>query len=471
MRFALGVLHVLPLGHGGELASSLLGGDAMGSLLGKLRRLCPPTTAIIIDGPSLESEVGPALARLADGCVLVVRPSETSVRTAQKARERLGTARLLGVILNEVPRHALGPRSAEAAGLTDLREGIEQALGHLDSTVAEVAALRDAADHARETQAESWRAALAGFQQGLVSLEETLARTFRDELKKVRQGLAAAAGAAAQNPAGKAQVAQELEKLKKAFQQLEDQKKLVQQSQDQLGKEKSELVGARRALEAELERQARGLPPSGAHAPGDGELMAIQRALEEVRAMALSERARAHDAEDQVKRLTARVQDLVGRERTLRSRLGVEAAADAAGVPAPESDDPQGHSAASSPMRMSQRPTDPRAAARPEYRQSDRLRNADSQRFARPPAAASTGAGESQRFIRPTTESQRLTRLSSERVRGLADEPEPTNGGPAYGQVRPAPLNGPHGPNGGAIDTRSGQRPASASGERLRPPV
>lgn len=469
MRFALGMLYVLPLGQGGELAGSLLAGDAMGALLGKLRRLCPPAMAIIVDGPSLEGEVAPSLARLADGCVLVVRPGETSVRVVQRARERLGTARLLGTVLNEVPRHALGPRSAERAGLNDLREGIEQALDSIDATVAEVGSLREANEQAREAQEDVFRAALANFQQGLAALENKLGRAFRDELKRVRQGLVAATGAAAQNPAAKAQVGAELEKLKRAFQQLEEQKKAVAQSQEALAKEKAELVTTRRALEAELERQARGQPPSGQGAPGEGELVAIQRALEEVRAMALSERARAHDAEDQVKRLTARVQELVGRESKLRSRLGVAAAAEAAGVPPPEGEPPV--------MKMAQRPTDPLAAVRPEYRSAPRPtdsqrfargaepRPSDSQRFSRAPSSPQP-VNESQRFIRPTPESQRVSRLSSERVRSLADEPVPDA---PYRPHPPGPNGGPNGaPNGSGPngdlrhDTRANPRPGAS---------
>jgi len=73
------------------------------------------------------------------------RIAMTLLDAASAARERLTKSHFLGVVLNEVPRRALGPRSAEGGGLNQLRLGIEHAIGNLDATCAEVAALRDAA--------------------------------------------------------------------------------------------------------------------------------------------------------------------------------------------------------------------------------------------------------------------------------------------------------------------------------------
>jgi hypothetical protein len=112
--------------------------------------------------------------------------------------------------------------------------------------------------------------------------------------------------------------------------------------------------------------------------------------------MALSERARAQDYEDQVKRLTARCNDLVNRERALRRQIGLESAAAEVASSPPLEPEPQ--------MKMVQRPTDPRAATRPEFRTGSYRGSSESGPYTRPPDA-------------PPVRS-----LSSERLRALVDE-------------------------------------------------
>jgi len=105
-----GTVTVLPAGPMPPSPGELLGSARMRTLLGTLRS---SYDVVVVDGPSLLT-VGDAavLSAMADGCVITTRYGRTRQEQLAEAAATLSRvdARLLGVVLNDVPRAAAARR-------------------------------------------------------------------------------------------------------------------------------------------------------------------------------------------------------------------------------------------------------------------------------------------------------------------------------------------------------------------------
>lgn len=94
---------------GGKSASNAAELIANGRLKGLLNRLAPLFDWIIIDSPpAIAMSDASLLADMTDGVLMVVAAGKTPFDLAQKTREQLKRARLLGVALNRVEPHSTG---------------------------------------------------------------------------------------------------------------------------------------------------------------------------------------------------------------------------------------------------------------------------------------------------------------------------------------------------------------------------